>query len=69
MLFGEDSATYAILHARLRPAIQIDMIFFGSGEDRGRCYVSTYGVSAQDWMTDLPDEDVPAGKLGVPCLK
>jgi hypothetical protein len=69
LLCGEGCATYAILHAQLRPAIQIVMVFLSSGGDHGRSYASTYGVNAQDWMTDLPDEDVPAGRLGVPCLK
>lgn len=69
LLLGADSATYAILHAQLWPAIQIGMIFLGSGGERGRSYASTHTVNAQDWMPDLPDEDVPAGRLGVPCLK
>ena len=69
LLFGADCATYAILHAQLWPAIQIGMIFLGSGGERGRMYASTHGVDAHDWMPGLPDEDVPAGRLGVPCLK
>jgi hypothetical protein len=32
-------------------------------------YAWTHGVDAHDWMPGLPDEDVPAGRLRVPCLK